>query len=120
LHRAKPGAICGLRACFDEARESHVMTEEELLDILREEKPFLQEKFGLVSIGIFGSYAKGVETAESDIDLLVEIAEPRFDLLAGLQIYLENRLGKPVDLIRKRKNLHERFLRRIEKDILYV
>jgi uncharacterized protein len=97
-----------------------VMTEQELMDILQKEKPYLQEKFGLLSIGVFGSYAKGAQSPESDIDLLVEIVEPRFDVLAGLQIYLESKLGKPVDLIRKRKNLRERFLRRIEKNIHYV
>jgi predicted nucleotidyltransferase len=96
------------------------MTEQEILDILRKEKPFLQKEFRLLSIGVFGSYSKGAQTADSDIDLLVEIAEPRFDLLAGLQIYLEMRLGKPIELIRKRRNLSERFLRRIEENIQYV
>jgi len=96
------------------------MTDKEILNILRKEKPYLQENFGLLSIGLFGSYAKGMERPDSDIDLLVELTEPRFDFLAGLQIYLESRLGKPVEVIRKRKGLSERFLRRIEKNIHYV
>jgi len=96
------------------------MTYQEILDVLRKEKPYLQENFRLVSIGILGSYAKGTEGPDSDIDLLVEVSEPRFDFLAGLQVYLEKKLGKPVDLIRKRKSLSERFLKRIEKDIRYV
>ena len=96
------------------------MTDKEILDILRKEKPYLQKEFGLLSIGLFGSYAKGTQRHESDIDLLVEFTEPRFDFLAGLQIYLESRLGNPVEVIRKRKGLSERFLRRIEKNIHYV
>ena len=96
------------------------MTDKEILNILRKEKPYLQENFGLLSIGLFGSYAKGMERPDSDIDVLVELTEPRFDFLAGLQIYLESRLGKPVEVIRKRKGLSERFLRRIEKNIHYV
>ena len=96
------------------------MTDKEILDILRKEKPYLQKEFGLLSIGLFGSYAKGTQRPESDIDLLVEFTEPRFDFLAGLQIYLESRLGNPVEVIRKRKGLSERFLRRIEKNIHYV
>ena len=90
------------------------------MDILRKEKPFLREKFGLMSIGLFGSYSIGLQKSDSDIDLLIELTEPRFDYLAGLQIYLEDRLGQPIEVIRKRKGLSERFLRRIEKDIHYV
>lgn len=96
------------------------MFENEIMDVLRKEKPFLREKFGLMSIGLFGSFSKGLQKKESDIDLLVELTEPRFDYLAGLQIYLEDRLGQPIEVIRKRKGLSERFLRRIEKDIQYV
>ncbi len=96
------------------------MTDKEILDILRKEKPYLQENFGLLSIGLFGSYGKGTQRPDSDIDVLVEFTEPRFDFLAGLQIYLESRLGKPVEVIRKRKGLSKRFLRRIEGSIHYV
>ena len=96
------------------------MSEKEIMDILRKEKPYLHDKFGLLSIGLFGSYSKGIQKKESDIDLLVELTEPRFDYLAGLQIYLEEKFGQPVEVIRKRKGLSERFLRRIEKDLRYV
>jgi predicted nucleotidyltransferase len=96
------------------------MTGKEIVDILQKEKSYLQVNFGLLSIGLFGSYGKGTERPDSDIDVLVELTEPRFDFLAGLQIYLEGRLGKPVEVIRKRKGLSERFLRRIEESIHYV
>ncbi len=96
------------------------MENKEIIEFLRTEKQNLQEKFGLISIGIFGSRAKGTEGPESDIDLLVELSEARFDSLAGLQIYLETKLGKPVDLIRKREKMSSRFLNRIEKNIRYV
>ena len=96
------------------------MEQNDIIELLRNEKENLQEKFGLISIGLFGSHAKGTEGPESDVDLLVELSEARFDFLAGLQIYLGSRLEKPVELIRKRKGLSERFLRRIEGDIQYV
>lgn len=47
------------------------MNEQEILDILRAEKPYLCKEFGLLSIGLFGSFAKGVQGPDSDIDLLV-------------------------------------------------
>lgn len=96
------------------------MEAKHIIELLRNEKGNLREKFGLISIGLFGSHARGNEGPESDVDLLVELSEARFDSLAGLQIYLEKRLEKPVELIRKRKGLSERFLRRIEKDIQYA
>ncbi len=96
------------------------MTEQEILDILRQERPYLRKKFGVLSIGLFGSYAKGMQGPESDVDLLVELTEPRFDFLVGLQAYLEKKIGKPVELIRKRPGLSERFLKRVEKNIHYA
>ena len=96
------------------------MTGKEILNILRAEKPYLSNQFGLLSIGLFGSYAKGTQVPESDIDLLVELAEPRFDYLVGVQLHLEKKIGKPVELIRKRPGLSERFLKRVEKNIHYA
>jgi len=96
------------------------MVNKEILEILRLEKPYLQENFGVLSIGLFGSYARGTERADSDIDVLVELKEPRFEFLAGLTIYLERRLGKPVELVRKRKGLSDRFLKRIGETVQYA
>ena len=96
------------------------MDKEEIIDFLRKEKSYLNEKFGLLSIGLLGSFSKGDQSEGSDVDFLVEFSAPSFDCLAGLQIYLEEKLGKPVELVRKRKNLSNRFLKRIEKDLLYV
>ena len=96
------------------------MTGQEILDLLKQEKSRLESEFGVVSIGLFGSYAKGTHDSDSDVDLLVELVEPRFDLLAGLQIYLEKKLGKPVELIRKRPGLSERFMNRISQQVQYA
>lgn len=81
------------------------MTGEEILDLLRNERPLLRREFGVLSIGLFGSYAKNTQGPESDVDLFIELTEPRYDFLAGLQIYLEDKIGKPVELIRKRLKL---------------
>ena len=96
------------------------MDRDQILTTIRQEKPYLQKEFGLLSIGLFGSYAKGQEHPGSDIDLLVELSEPSFDFLAGLQIYLEERLGQPIEIIRKRKGMRVSFLNRIEKNIHYA
>jgi predicted nucleotidyltransferase len=96
------------------------MTGQEILNFLRKEKPYLRKEFGVLSIGLFGSYTKGTQGPESDVDLLVELKEPRFDFLVGLQLYLEFNIGKPIELIRKRPSLNEKFLNRIETRIHYA
>ena len=96
------------------------MTGQEILNIFHQEKPFLKRKFGVLSIGLFGSYAKGTQGPESDVDLLIEISEPNFDSLVGLQMYLEKKIGKPIEPIRMRPSLRERFLKRIEAQIHYA
>ena len=99
-----------------EKRLSHV----EIIDFLKSEKTFLSNEFGVVNIGLFGSFAKGEQTADSDIDILVELKEPRFDWLAGLKIYLEQSFEKKIELVRKSRLLKSSFIRRVEKDIIYA
>jgi len=96
------------------------MTSQEILNLLRQEKCYLRTEFGVMSIGLFGSYVKGTQSPESDVDLLVEFIEPRFDFLVGLQMHLENKIGKPIELIRKRPGMSDRFLRRIEAQVRYA
>jgi hypothetical protein len=100
--------------------KDHNLTDQEILDLLQKEKAFLKREFGVLSIGLFGSYVKGTQGPESDVDLLVELTEPRFDFLVGLQMYLESKIGKPVELVRKRPGLSERFIKRIETQIQYA
>jgi len=67
-------------------------------EIKRKILPILK-KYGVTKAGIFGSVARGEETRESDIDILVEI-NTRMSLLdfVGLKLELEDALGIPVDL----------------------
>jgi predicted nucleotidyltransferase len=58
--------------------------------------------FGVKSLYLFGSLARGDATAKSDVDLLVEFASPPgFDRYMGLKFYLEDLLHRPVDLVMK-------------------
>ena len=74
---------------------------EEILTILDHTKPELERRFGVRRIGLYGSYAHGTQTESSDIDLIVELKEPKFDALAGLYIYMEQVLGREVDIRKK-------------------
>lgn len=44
----------------------------QIFEILRDKKSYFQEKYNISEIGIFGSYARGEERPESDVDILVE------------------------------------------------
>ncbi len=96
------------------------LSKTDILHFIKAEKSFLKSEFGVVTIGLFGSYAKGEERADSDIDLLVELKEPRFEWLAGLQVHLEKKLGKKIEVVRKTKVTKTGFLERVEKDIIYA
>ena len=61
----------------------------------------LKPVYGLRTVDIFGSYAEGRATAQSDLDLLVEFETPSVSLiqLNALKYDLEDALGLPVDVI---------------------
>ena len=96
------------------------LSHKDILRLLKAEKAFLRNEFGVITIGLFGSYAKGNQQVDSDIDLLVELKEPRFEWIAGLQMYLEKRFDKKVELVRKSDNVNRRFTQRIENEVLYA
>ncbi len=96
------------------------ISKDEILNQLKTEKPRLAEKYGVIEIGLFGSYAKSQGNIDSDIDLLVELRSPKFEWLAGLQIYLEKKFKQKIELVRKSAVLNHRFMRRVEKDVIYA
>ena len=57
------------------------------------------KKHGVVRAGIFGSYATGEQKKNSDIDILVEFSKPIGFGFAGIELELEKKLNKSVDLL---------------------
>ena len=95
------------------------MTKDQVLTILKEHKPYIEQEFEVDKIGLFGSYAKGKQTKESDIDIYVEFRHKTFDNLAGLWNYLESLYHKKVDLYHKHKNNNKVIISNIQKDVIY-
>jgi len=56
----------------------------------------------------------------SDIDLIVELTEPRFDYLAGLQVYLEKKFNRKIEIVRKGNRINTRFFQKVKKDVIYA
>jgi hypothetical protein len=67
-------------------------------------KPTLNERFGVETIGVFGSYTRGEQTKKSDIDILVTFskdAQVGFFKFLELEEFLTKKLGVKVDLVTK-------------------
>ena len=73
----------------------------DVLAIVKKNKTFLKERFGVKKIGVFGSMARGEAKEESDVDVLVEFESTKksFDNFMELSFFLEDLFGKNVDLI---------------------
>ncbi len=95
-------------------------SKQEIIALLRLEREQLFEKFGVVNIGLFGSFARGQASNDSDIDFIVELREPRFDWLAGLQIYLEQKFNRRIEIVRKGDKVNSPFTKRVDKEAIYV
>ena len=96
-----------------------MLTKDEILSKLRELKPTLNKEFAVKEIGLFGSFSDGSYTSESDIDLLVEFEKPIGWKFFSLEIYLENKFGRKIDLVTKNA-LKDQIKEPILKDINYA
>jgi predicted nucleotidyltransferase len=94
-------------------------TKEEIKETLKRLKPTLREKFKVKEIGIFGSYVRGEESEESDVDILVEFSEPIGWEFIDLMEFLERILGRKVDLVTVRA-LKPQFKDKILKEVVYA
>jgi hypothetical protein len=96
-----------------------VMTKEEILGFLREHKTEMEERFGVVRIGLFGSYVRGEARDGSDIDLSIELNSNTADTYFGLLHYLEDSFHKRIDLGLE-SNFKPLIKPFIMKEIIYV
>lgn len=77
-----------------------VQTLEDILELLQNKKQFLYDKFGVVNLGIFGSFTHGTQTVSSDIDIVIKMEKGKKNLrnFLALKRLLENEFERPVDL----------------------
>lgn len=76
------------------------MDRSELIVLLRNAMPELMDRYGILHLDLFGSYARGEQMPDSDVDLLVTFeGDPTFASYMGLKEHLEALLGRKVDLV---------------------
>ncbi len=88
------------------------------IKILKRYFPEIKEKYSVSYLGVFGSYVRGSQTKDSDLDVLVEFDEkPGLFEYIELEDYLSELLGVKVDLVMKsalKPNIGKRILNEVE------
>jgi len=73
------------------------VTKEIILNYLSEHKQEFENRYEIEKIGLFGSYARGDEREESDIDIFVKMKHDLLDMV-GLKLQIEENLSKKLIL----------------------
>jgi len=94
-----------------------------ILQILDAQKQVLKNKFHILRIGLFGSYANDTNSVDSDLDLIFELEEGKYLGLKetyDLEQFIQNLFGiKQVDLVNQ-KYLNPIIAAEVEKSVIYV
>ena len=97
LQKIQTARICARRRIIGYRR---MKTLDEVITQLRRLEPELRQRYPIRELGIFGSYVRGQQTEDSDVDVLVDLNDDIGLLgLAGLQCDLSEALGLKVDLV---------------------
>ncbi len=98
------------------------MDKNEIFNYLKSNRQYLKDNFHLTKIGLFGSFTKDMQTAESDIDLLIEFeADTKniSDIKEELKHILKNKFDRNVDICRE-KYLKPYVKEHIIRETIYV
>jgi hypothetical protein len=97
-------------------------TKEQILMFLALNKKLFREKYHIIRIGLFGSYARGEQNIASDIDLLVEFednTQDLYELKLDLKDFFLKSLGLKIDICRE-KYIKSRIKKQILKETVYA
>ena len=95
------------------------MSTTDYLQLLRQYKDAFADKYGIKRIGIFGSVARGEQTEDSDVDIVVDLVRPSLFYLVHIKDELQALFGCPVDIVRERENMDLLLRKNIQRDGIY-
>ncbi len=90
------------------------------IDLLRQFKSQFATKYGIRSIGIFGSVARGEQRSDSDLDVFVDIEEPDYFILCDIKEALQELCKCKIDLVRLRQGMETLLHQNILRDGIYA
>ena len=97
-----------------------IMQTEEILEKLREYKAERGDAYGIETLGLFGSCARGEQLPDSDIDVCVKMKTPSFFNRMSIQEELESIFRCKVDVISLGAVMRPLFKKNLERDAVYV
>ena len=96
-----------------------MLSQQQIIQQIAQLKPFLQEKYHVEKIGLFGSFAQNHATETSDIDILVEFSPPLGWSFFDLEELLEQTFHRKIDLVTI-NSLKPQLREQILKQVAYV
>ncbi|MCD6526725.1 MAG: nucleotidyltransferase domain-containing protein [Desulfuromonas sp.] len=96
------------------------MNRSTLLRQLEDYKKNNEEKYGILAMGIFGSFARNQAAPSSDIDIVIKMKTPDPYIVVHIKEELEGQLNMPVDIVRIREKMNHFLKDRIEAEAVYV
>ena len=105
---------------FRDVMPQNMPTAERILSMLKVYYLCNKDRLGIEKIGLFGSFARGEETLDSDIDIVIALKQPSLFLYAEIAGQLKNVFGRKIDLVSAKAHMTESFKEQIEKEAIYV
>jgi predicted nucleotidyltransferase len=96
-----------------------MLKSEEILIFLKNHKKELSTRFSVRRIGLFGSVMRDSANEKSDVDILVDLAQPTFDHYMDLKFLLEEQIGRHVDLVLA-DSIKPRLKPIIDREVVYA
>lgn len=96
------------------------MNTPEIISILKAFKVAFADKYGIETLGLFGSFARRQQRESSDIDVFVTLKKADYFVMIAIQEELEKLTKMRVDIVDFRDSLRESFKANILKDAIYI
>jgi predicted nucleotidyltransferase len=97
-----------------------IIRRDSALEVLRKYKNDFGNRYGVTRIGVFGSVARNEAKADSDVDIVVEMAKPDLFYMVHIKEALENDFQRPVEIVHYREKMNQYLKERIRTEAVYV